>query len=106
MHVLQAFVEQVVQAAEEVLRRLLPPPIPKEENIFCMSLLPQPEQEILFSFPNETRHSKWFPHFLQMNSYIGIEFSFYIIFTPEKSSVMELTACGQSIKMIIVILIS
>jgi hypothetical protein len=32
--------EQVVQAAEEEVRRLPSPPIPKEENSFCISLLP------------------------------------------------------------------
>jgi len=61
-------VEQVEQAAEEELRRLLPPPIPKEEKIFCMSLLPHEVQETLFSFPIETRLSKCFSHFLQINS--------------------------------------
>jgi hypothetical protein len=55
--------EQVGQDAEEELRRLLPPPIPKEEKIFCMLLLPQPLQVTLFSFPTETRLSKCFPHF-------------------------------------------
>lgn len=34
LHVLQVFVEHVVQASEEVLRRLLPPPIPNEEKSF------------------------------------------------------------------------
>jgi hypothetical protein len=71
--------EQVVQAAEEELRRFPSPPIPKEEKIFCISLLPHEAQETLFSFPTETRLSKCFPHFLQINSYIGIRLLFYII---------------------------
>ncbi len=36
LHVLHVFVEQVVHASEEELRRLLPPPMPKEEKSFCM----------------------------------------------------------------------
>jgi len=35
---------QLLQLLEEVLRRLLPPPIPKEEKIFFISLLPQAAQ--------------------------------------------------------------
>jgi hypothetical protein len=64
----QVVAEQAVQVAEEELRRLLPPPIPKEEKIFCMLLLPQAVQVTLFSLPIETRLSKCFPHFWQMNS--------------------------------------
>jgi hypothetical protein len=74
--------EQVVQDAAEELRRLFSPPIPKEEKIFCMSLLPHEVQETFFSFPIETRTSKCFPHFLQVNSYIGIRLLFYIIYYP------------------------
>jgi hypothetical protein len=74
--------EQVVQAAEEELRRFPSPPIPKEEKIFCISLLPHEAQETLFSFPIETRLSKCFSHFLQMNSYMGIGLLFYIILYP------------------------
>jgi hypothetical protein len=70
--------EQVLQAAEEELRRF-PPPIPKDEKIFCISLLPHEVQETLFSFPIETTLSKCFSHFLQINSYIGIRSLFYII---------------------------
>jgi len=66
--VLHVLAEQVEQLFEEVLRRLLPPPIPKEEKSFWMSLLPQAAQETPFSFPIETRVSKCFPHFLQINS--------------------------------------
>jgi hypothetical protein len=55
--------EQVEHDVEEELRRLFPPPIPKEEKSFLISLLPQERQETLFSFPIETRYSKWFPHF-------------------------------------------
>jgi len=68
LQVSHVVVEQVVQAAEEELTRFPPPPIPKEEKIFCISLLPHEVQETLFSFPIETRLSKRFPHFLQMNS--------------------------------------
>jgi hypothetical protein len=71
--------EQVLQAAEEELRRFPLPPIPKDEKIFCISLLPHEAQETLFSFPIETRLSKCFSHFLQINSYIGIRLLFYII---------------------------
>jgi hypothetical protein len=58
LHVLQVFVEQVVHASEEALRRLLPPPIPKEEKSFCMFLLPQDIQETFFSPLMETSVSK------------------------------------------------
>lgn len=34
LHVSQVLVEQVVQELEELLRRLLPPPMPKEEKSF------------------------------------------------------------------------
>jgi hypothetical protein len=70
--------EQVVQAAEEEVRRLPSPPIPKEENSFCISLLPHEA----FSLPIETRLSKCFAHFLQINSYMGIRLLFYIILYP------------------------
>ena len=68
LHVLQVFVEQVVQASEEVLRWLLPPPIPKEERSCWIFLLPQATQETFFSFPIETRASNCSLHFLQTNS--------------------------------------
>lgn len=68
LQVLQVFVEHVVQVSEEVLSRLLPPPIPKEEKSFWISLLSQDAQETSFSFPTETRDSKCVPHFLHMNS--------------------------------------
>ncbi len=71
--------EQVEQAEEEELRRFPPPPIPKDEKIFCISLLPHDGQETLFSSPIETRLSKCFSHFLHINSYIGIRLLFYII---------------------------
>ena len=58
LQVLQVFVEQVVQASEDVLSRLLPPPIPKEEKSFWISLFPQDAQETSFSFPMDTRDSK------------------------------------------------
>jgi hypothetical protein len=82
LHVSHVVAEQVVQAAEEELRRFPSPPIPKEEKIFCISLLPHEAQETLFSFPIETRLSKCFSHFLQINSYIGIRLLFYIILYP------------------------
>jgi len=72
LQVSQEFVEQVVQLEEDVLIRLLPPPMPKEEMSFWMSLLPHSEQATVFSAPIDTRVSKCFPHFLHKNSYIGI----------------------------------
>jgi hypothetical protein len=72
LQVSQEVVEQVVQLDEEVLIRLLPPPMPKEEMSFWMSLLPHSEQATVFSAPIDTRVSKCFPHFLHKNSYIGM----------------------------------
>jgi len=72
LHVLQELVEQVVQLDEEVLIRLLPPPMPKEETSFWMFLLPHSEQATVFSAPIDTRVSKCFPHFLHKNSYMGM----------------------------------
>lgn len=68
LQVLQEAAEHVAQLLEEDLSRLLRPPMPKEEKIFCISLLPQAAQETDFSFPIETRLSKCLPHFLQINS--------------------------------------
>jgi hypothetical protein len=68
LQVLQVFVEQVVQVSEEVFSRLLPPPIPKEDKSFWISLLLQDVQKTSFSFPTETRDSKCVPHFLHKNS--------------------------------------
>jgi len=82
LHVSHVVAEQVVQAAEEEVRRLPSPPIPKEENSFCISLLPHEAQETFFSLPIETRLSKCFAHFLQINSYMGIRLLFYIILYP------------------------
>jgi hypothetical protein len=56
--VLHEVAEHVAQLLEEDLSRLLPPPMPKEEKIFCISLLPQAAQETDFSLPIETRLSK------------------------------------------------
>jgi hypothetical protein len=81
--VLHEVAEHVAQLLEEDLSRLLPPPMPKEERIFCISLLPQPAQETDFSFPIETRLSNCLPHFLQINSYIGIEVFYIILFNRE-----------------------
>lgn len=58
LQVLQVVAVQVGQESEELLNRLLPPPMPKEEKSFWMSLLPQAEQETVFSFPIPTRVSK------------------------------------------------
>jgi hypothetical protein len=82
--------EQVEQLAEEELMRLLPPPIPKEENIFWISLLPQDTQETLVSFPIETRHSKCFVHFVQINSYMGIANYFMAM-----AAISTLTSLGK-----------
>ncbi len=76
MHVSHEVAEQLEQLDEEELVRLPPPPIPKEEIIFWIVLLPQDTQDTLFSFPIETRHSKCFVHFVQINSYIGITLYF------------------------------
>lgn len=85
LHVSHEVAEQFVQLDEEELVRLPPPPIPKEENIFWISLLPQDSQETLFSFPIETRHSKCFVHFVQINSYIGIT-QYFSLFCASKQS--------------------
>ena len=68
--------EQVEQLEEEEVIRELPPPMPKEEKSFWISLHLQVRQETFFSPPSGTRASKWLPHFLQTNSYIGIGFYF------------------------------
>ncbi len=80
--------EQVVQLDEEELVRLPPPPIPKEEIIFWISLLPQDTQETLFSFPIETRHSKCFVHFVQINSYMGITLYFSLLCASKQSEIV------------------
>ena len=49
LQVLQLVAVQVEQALDDVLSRLLPPPMPNEEKSFWISLLPQVEQEIVFS---------------------------------------------------------
>jgi hypothetical protein len=79
--------EHVAQDAEEELRRF-PPPIPKEEKTFCISLLPHKAQKTFFSFPIETRLSNCFLHLLQTNSYIGIGLLFYIILYMRTISVV------------------
>jgi hypothetical protein len=66
--VLQDLVEQEVQLDEEDLRRLEPPPIPKEDRSFWAPDTPQLGQAASFSLPMGTRHSNRRPHFLQMNS--------------------------------------
>jgi len=71
--VLQDLVEQLVQLDEDdALRRLDPPPMPKQEIIFSTSADPHSAQTTSFSFPVATRHSNLLPHFLQANSYKGI----------------------------------
>jgi hypothetical protein len=84
LQVLQEVAEQVAQLFEEELRRLLPPPIPKEEKSFCMSLLPQELQDTSFSFPIETTDSKWLLHFLQINSYMGMTLYFTLFLIRRK----------------------
>jgi hypothetical protein len=64
----QEVAEHVVHPEEAFLSLLLPPPIPKEEISFVMSLLLQYLQETSFSFPMETRVSNRFPHSLHKNS--------------------------------------
>ncbi len=64
----QDVAEHVVQALEEDLMRLLPPPIPKEERSFWRFLFPQAGQVTFFSPPIGTRASNGFPQLLQRNS--------------------------------------
>jgi hypothetical protein len=70
--VLQLWEEQVEQLLDDEPVRSLPPPIPKAENSFLMSLLPQSAQQTELSLPIETSVSKQYPHFEHLNSYIGI----------------------------------
>ena len=60
---LQVLVEQLVQLEEEALRRLEPPPMPKQEIIFWTSADPHASHTTSFSFPAVTRHSNLLPHF-------------------------------------------
>jgi hypothetical protein len=57
--VLQVFVAQDVQEAEALLRRLAPPPIPKDEQSFFTSALRHCGQVTPFSPPSRTSDSKW-----------------------------------------------
>jgi hypothetical protein len=66
--VLQEPVEQVVQLEDEALRRLDPPPMPKQEIFFSTSGDPHLAQTTSFSFPTVTRLSNLWPHFLHANS--------------------------------------
>jgi hypothetical protein len=66
--VLQDFVEHEVQLDDEVFKRLEPPPIPKDDRIFCAPEAPQSGQAASFSLPMGTRDSNRRLHFLQMNS--------------------------------------
>jgi len=67
--VLQDFEEQLVQLEdEEALRRLEPPPMPKQEITFWTSAAPHSAQTTSFSLPTATRLSNLLPHFLQTNS--------------------------------------
>jgi len=61
--VLHDFVEQDEQELEAVLRRLPPPPIPKEEKSFRTSPLRQEGQTTFFSPPTRTSDSKRWQHF-------------------------------------------
>jgi hypothetical protein len=60
--------EQELQFVDEDFTRLPPPPIPKDETSFWISLAPQFTQMTLFSPPMEVRISKEHPHVLQENS--------------------------------------
>jgi hypothetical protein len=75
--VLQDLVEQLVQLEEEDLIRLEPPPMPKQEIIFCGSGAPHSGQTTSLSLPAATRHSNRRPHLLQTYSYIGMTIIFY-----------------------------
>jgi hypothetical protein len=55
--VLQEPVEQVVQLEDEALRRLEPPPMPKQEIFFSTSADPHSAQTTSLSFPTVTRLS-------------------------------------------------
>jgi hypothetical protein len=70
--VLHDVAEQDEQEFEAVFRRLLPPPIPKEENIFRTSEDPHFGQATPISPPKRTSVSKWQVHLLHINSYSGI----------------------------------
>jgi hypothetical protein len=76
--VLHDVAEQDEQEFEAVFSRLLPPPIPKEENIFWTSEDPHSGQATPPSPPKRTRISKSRLHFLQINSYSGIRQYFTI----------------------------
>jgi hypothetical protein len=66
--VLQDFAEQEEQPAELEDRRLLPPPIPKEETSFWRFLAPQPGQRAPFSFPRPISNSHFRRQLGQKNS--------------------------------------
>jgi hypothetical protein len=66
--VLQDLEEQEEQLRDAEASRLDPPPIPKEEKSFWISLPLQDGQQTFFSPPMGTRHSKCSLHFLQTNS--------------------------------------
>lgn len=63
--VLHDLVEQLVQLEDEALIRLEPPPMPKQDIIFCGSGAPHSGQTTFLSLPAATRHSNRRPHFLQ-----------------------------------------
>jgi len=67
-HVLQDFVEQVLQELEELAKRFDPPPMPKEDRSFWMSEPWQDGQATLFSPPSRTSASKRQRHWRQTNS--------------------------------------
>jgi hypothetical protein len=66
--VLHDFDEQLVQPAEDCLRRDWPPPIPKLEVCLTIRALPQDRQVTVFSPPRRTRASKLQPQSSQTNS--------------------------------------
>jgi hypothetical protein len=68
LHVLQEWLEHVEQPLDEVFRRPLPPPIPKEDTSFRTSWLLQASHQTSFSLPMGTSDSKRFPQVRQRNS--------------------------------------
>jgi hypothetical protein len=68
LHVSHEAAEHVAQLVEDDFTLLLPPPIPKEETHFWISLLPHSTQTTFFSLPMEMSVSKRHPQTLHENS--------------------------------------
>jgi hypothetical protein len=68
LHVEQEWLWQVEQPPDESFSLLPPPPMPKEEMSFRISLLPQASQLTHPSFPSRINASKCRPHERQTNS--------------------------------------